>query len=596
MTAHPPDFQGLTQIPPLDIRRLLAVLWYGKLILLVSVGLAVWGGGYYAFHINQPRFAATVTLRVDPQATDLRDVSEHWATPATDKASLNTELTILTSHEVLSRVVESEALLHDPEFNRYLVVQSPFSLRALRDWLRTMVTGQAADTPNDRAILDKTVQNLRDALQATNPRDTYLFRLRVTSRDAAKAARLANAIAASYVASQVINKDTAAKADIAWLDSRVAELREQLQRQENRITALRATAQLQDANALAALSNAVLESDQQTAALSAELADLATLTQPDARQLAEQSQLQDQLIMAAAQGSRLSRQLAEQSAGLAELEQMQRDADATRILYEAFLSRLQETQVQQGLDVPDARILAPATIGQFAGPRRVVILQVSALLGGIIGVFLIAARHLRRKRIVCETMLSDITGQPVGGIIPTIARGTYSTGALRNLQTEILLTNELRTQVIMVGTIGKPSETGNIAEALARCYKEVGENVLLLSDHAADQADVYTLRPLPEIRLNIANDEISDWRQDFDRIIVDTGLILKNKPKLTLGRNADVVLFCARWSIATKHEAAAAFRMLQRITKAPIVTALTDVHPRKLRRFARMYPPMPVPT
>ena len=75
VSGHPPAIQDLTQVPPLDLRRLLAVLWYGKMILVCTFGFAVWGGGYYAFHMSQPRFAAEATLRVDlARSDDLRQV------------------------------------------------------------------------------------------------------------------------------------------------------------------------------------------------------------------------------------------------------------------------------------------------------------------------------------------------------------------------------------------------------------------------------------------------------------------------------------------------------------------------------------------
>ena len=412
MSADRTDLSGFDPVAPLDVGRLVWVLWYGKWLIGSCVALAVWLGGYYGFHLAQPRFAATVILRIDPQPADLRDVSEHWPAPPTDLASLNTELAILTSDRILGQVVTQEALLADPEFNRYLAGVPALSLTAIRSNVRQMISGTEPIAPDAAAIFHKTVANLRAGLSAHHPADTYLLELTVQSRDADKAARLANAIAAAYVAQQISDKDAAARADIAWLGARVAALRQQLQSQEQEITALRAAAQVQDTRGLDQLSDAVRQLEQDKADLSAALATLAQDSPLSAREAATRNQLANELAAIEAQGTRLAAQLAAQSSGLATLQQTQRETEATRILYEAFLVRLQETQVQRGLDAADARILAPASSGRYVGPRKILLVEVAALLGLIVGIGMVTLRHLTRRGILHPQMLASITGKP----------------------------------------------------------------------------------------------------------------------------------------------------------------------------------------
>ena len=44
------------------------------------------------------------------------------------------------------------------------------------------------------------------------------------------------------------------------------------------------------------------------------------------------------------------------------LRELQRDADANKALYEAFLSRFKETTEQEGLQQPDVRVISRAAI------------------------------------------------------------------------------------------------------------------------------------------------------------------------------------------------------------------------------------------
>lgn len=58
----------------------------------------------------------------------------------------------------------------------------------------------------------------------------------------------------------------------------------------------------------------------------------------------------------------LSEQASRQSENLIALQQMSREAEATRVLYEYFLNRLNETSAQQGTQQADSRILSNAVV------------------------------------------------------------------------------------------------------------------------------------------------------------------------------------------------------------------------------------------
>ena len=77
-----------------------------------------------------------------------------------------------------------------------------------------------------------------------------------------------------------------------------------------------------------------------------------------------------------------------QGKALVQLRQLQREAEANRLIYEFFLSRLKETSVQEGIQRPDARVLTEADVpGGPSSPKR----GMTLMVGGGGGVLLASA-------------------------------------------------------------------------------------------------------------------------------------------------------------------------------------------------------------
>ena len=70
---------------------------------------------------------------------------------------------------------------------------------------------------------------------------------------------------------------------------------------------------------------------------------------------------QKQLSALEASESLLAKQIERQSQELIVLQQLKRETEAARLLYESFFTRLQEMNVQLGLETADGRLLSTAT-------------------------------------------------------------------------------------------------------------------------------------------------------------------------------------------------------------------------------------------
>ena len=71
------------------------------------------------------------------------------------------------------------------------------------------------------------VAHFRDNVRVQRVRTTYVIEIGFTSRDAAKAVKIANAVADAYILDQTQSKQYTTRRAIAWLQERMAELRDQ---------------------------------------------------------------------------------------------------------------------------------------------------------------------------------------------------------------------------------------------------------------------------------------------------------------------------------------------------------------------------------
>ncbi len=199
--------------------------------------------------------------------------------------------------------------------------------------------------------------------------------------------------------------------------------------------------------------------------------------------------------------AKLNEEFERQSDDLVALQQLQREAEASRLIYEYFLGgRLKETAVQAGIQEADSRFLSHAAVPRTppSSPRKGGRLMV---LAGLVGLVLSAAAIILRE--VLHTgfrtaeELEAATGHTVmGGQIPRVPVRDTRAGviryladkptsaaaeAVRNLRTSVLLSNvDQPPQVIMV-TSSLPGEgKTTTAIALAQNFVGMGKKVLLL--------------------------------------------------------------------------------------------------------------------
>ena len=247
------------RIEPIDIMRILRVIWHGKLTIILTTVLAIAAAGYYAFAIATPRYAATTTLQIVVNAEQSLNGEQTLAGLPNDLSGLKTEIAILQSRHLLALVVADMNLLEDPAFNRYLTEVPAWSKTGIRNSLRSYLSGVVQAPPDDAAILDKTIDNLATTIAVTPLRDTAILQIAATTGNRQTSAQVTDKLAEVYLADQATAAQAATEQTFGWLSERVFDLQITLEAKETAINDRITANQADDADILEALSRQSIE-------------------------------------------------------------------------------------------------------------------------------------------------------------------------------------------------------------------------------------------------------------------------------------------------------------------------------------------------
>jgi succinoglycan biosynthesis transport protein ExoP len=179
---------------------------------------------------------------------------------------------------------------------------------------------------------------------------------------------------------------------------------------------------------------------------------------------------------------RLEHQFGQGSEAEVKLQQLQREADANRVVYEAYLNRLKEVTEQQQLQSADAYLVSLASMPTVPSyPRYRPLLILGLAFGGLAGISLAFLRDRLDQRLRSIGQVEEITGIPVVALMPSLPwrrfvrpetyvlrpqrRGSNLNEALRSAWAAVLLgrssaTRVLSSQVMMDEAHIHPSTPG----------------------------------------------------------------------------------------------------------------------------------------
>lgn len=674
----------------IDLFAVVRTLWRGKVVIIACMLIVMLIAGYYAFMVAVPTYRATAQMALQLRQENVVDFESVLSGVSSDQASINTEMEVIRSRALITQLVAQLALHEDPEFNRFLRPTEVLSFGIIKAWIRGWIPGQApatgpAPTQDDQLI--NVVDNVRDAISTSIGRQSYVFTIAAVTQSPAKSALIANALAALYRDDQIAVKVEATENAAIWLSDRVSELQMELEAQQAEINELRTRNALISVEALAALNTQAVEtaaalevaevafarSEAQVVAMEAVPVD----NLPERAEAAGDAQLQALALAAArgddtartrfdrrfeqvllqttgerdrarivatelqAQSVRIAAQYDGQSSQLSAIQQLERETEATRVLYETFLNRLKETTVQVGVHQADSRILSAATPGQLVAPRKTRIIALAMIIGLILGAGLTLLREMMQNTYRTAADLERQTGVTVVGQIPRIpARARSDTiaylankptsaaaEAIRNLRTSVLLSNIDNPPKVIVSTSSIPGEgKTTLAIALAQNLAGLQKRVILIEGDirrrtftnyfplAKGQPGILSVIarrvPLadsvwrdPILGIDVLMGEkssinaadvfssdsfqtlLQDMRASYDYIIIDTPPVLVVPDARVIAPLADAVVYVVNWDSTTKTQVAEGIKQLRSVNVHVTGLVLSQINARQMRRY-----------
>ncbi|MBB4200565.1 exopolysaccharide transport family protein [Rhodoblastus sphagnicola] len=219
-----------------------------------------------------PRYTATAQIFLDPQKNKPLGSEEIFSALSLETGNVDSQLDVLKSINLLRRVVQKQNLLNDPEFG------NPTKTGLMSLFTDLFASGEddpkktptpAANSPTDIPPKElATIRRLKNALEVQRVNRTYVLSIAVTSENADKAARLANAVSEAYVVDQLEAKFESARSASIWLADRLQILGDQVRQSEEAVVSFRREHNLINTNS----ESKITLSEQQLSEINAKLA------------------------------------------------------------------------------------------------------------------------------------------------------------------------------------------------------------------------------------------------------------------------------------------------------------------------------------
>ncbi len=233
MSSEPAaDDVGIGEIFSALRRRIWVLLGILVPVLAITAGI---------LYLLTPRYTAELLIMIEAgDEQRFVSVDSVVAGLSGDEQSVQSEAHVLRSRALADRVVQSLGLDTDPEFSRDL---------------DPALTGGARYS----AILDRYL----DRLEVAPLENSRVIAVRFSSRNAEKAARIANAVADEYLQSRLETKFELTRQANTWLSQRIAELRQKTAEAEAAVEKARAEYGLLEGNGVTLTSQELAELNTQ---------------------------------------------------------------------------------------------------------------------------------------------------------------------------------------------------------------------------------------------------------------------------------------------------------------------------------------------
>ncbi|HPF24889.1 MAG TPA: polysaccharide biosynthesis tyrosine autokinase [Hyphomonas sp.] len=248
----PPQLTGYetssSEAASFDLKSLIGIV-YRRFWLIVTGFLVTFLLVAYVTFTTTPVYRASTTIQLGANQENVIDLGSVLGGIVANTPAIDTEVMVINSKSLLTKVAERQKLIEDPEFNWTLIKPKPKLLDGLTKPIKKSlgmrverVDPYAGMSPEEReaAIMESVVGALQSKVGVSRVGTTYLLTVNVMSTSPETAARLANAVADQYRVQQMETKLDATRRATEWLSDRVLALRDEVSEKEKRVEVFRA--------------------------------------------------------------------------------------------------------------------------------------------------------------------------------------------------------------------------------------------------------------------------------------------------------------------------------------------------------------------
>jgi uncharacterized protein involved in exopolysaccharide biosynthesis/Mrp family chromosome partitioning ATPase len=444
MAAAPGDLSH-TPAGTSDLEKLISVLWRGKTTILLTTAIAL--ALAVLFMLYAPRkYTATTELLIDP--TDFHAISNE-ITPANQQSdaavlAVESQVRVLTSDNLLAGVVSAQGLDHDPEFVRGSEARQQPALSALGELKRHLSVKRAERT----YVVDVSVASetpAKAAQLANAVAQAYLTEQTKVRADAAR--QVSQSLSSRLKELQDRVRDAEERVETYKAqnnlvdangelvnDQQLSDLNNQLSNAHARVSQAKARLDQIQAMQKSNVDVGAFAEAVQSPTITALRSQYAEVMRREAEQKISLGERHPAVIEIEAQAQRLQKMIADEinrialsaradydsakaneetlshnfdalkhasiatNASLVGLRELEREVQANRAVYEAFLVRARETGEQERVDTKNIRVISKADLPlhRTSPPSSLIVGFVALLLGAGCGAGIVLMRAAYR--------------------------------------------------------------------------------------------------------------------------------------------------------------------------------------------------------
>ena len=229
-------------------RRSIYKHWWIIVLMAVLIGAIA---AFVAYSLT-PIYSATSTLLIEPIKSKVVSIDEIYGGPSGTREHLQTQVEIMKSRELASKLVKSLKLGSHPAMDPLTAPEALSISIPWKKWLPAALQPEAPATPpSAEALTNIAISKVMSNLSVQPVRNSQLIRVSFESPDRELAAVVANEIARVYIENDLEGRLRMTQNAASWLSERVKGLRQSVEGSERALMEYRDREKIVDAKGIA---------------------------------------------------------------------------------------------------------------------------------------------------------------------------------------------------------------------------------------------------------------------------------------------------------------------------------------------------------